>query len=263
MDSKTASNGYQSYHLVRGSGSLINSYEFYTGMSGQELQLDAEGRADIRDMAFHIHTEYDYGYEKYIMTFASLDNIHSSILYNTEWVITYWWKGELKTWSWLIWEGYESVRQVRDAFKIRMHDEDNPNQYRYLDYVINVEKGSKLKGDNDDNVLVGTLGDDKIIGKAGDDILHDDDISKTVWIAGDDKLYGGKGHDTLYGYRGNDKLYGGDGHDVLNGGQGSDVLYGDGGNDRLYGSYGHDKLDGGTGDDLLIGGFGNDVLTGG
>lgn len=83
--------------LVRGSGSVMSSYEFYNGMSGQELQLDAEGRADIRDMVFHIHTEYKVGTpNKFIMTFASLDNIHSSILYNTEWVVTCWWKGELK-----------------------------------------------------------------------------------------------------------------------------------------------------------------------
>ncbi len=197
------------------------------------------------------------------MTFASLDNIHSSILYNKEWVVTFWWKGELKKFTWPIWEGFESARQVRDTYKIRVHDKDNPNKYHYLDYAINIEKGGKLKGDNDDNVIVGTLGDDKIIGKGGDDILHGDDVSKTVWIAGDDKLYGGNGHDKLYGYRGNDKLYGGDGHDVLNGGQGQDLLYGDGGNDKLYGSYGHDTLYGGKGDDVLSGGGGNDILNGG
>jgi len=85
MGSKTASNGYQSYQLVRGSGSVINSYEFYSGISGQELQLDAEGRADIRDMAYHIRPESKVGSpDIYIMTFASLENVHSSILYNTE-----------------------------------------------------------------------------------------------------------------------------------------------------------------------------------
>ena len=159
MSPKTASNGYQSYSLIRGSGSMISSYEFYKGMSGQELQLDAEGRADIRDMAFHIHTEYKAGsFSKYIMTFASLDRIHSSILYNTEWVVTCWWKGELKTFSWPIWQGFESARQVRETYKIRVHDKDNPNKYHYLDNAINIEKGGKLKGDNNDNVIVGTLG---------------------------------------------------------------------------------------------------------
>ena len=228
MGSKTASNGYQSYQLVRGSGSVINSYEFYSGISGQELQLDAEGRADIRDMAYHIRPESKFGSpDIYIMTFASLENIHSSILYNTEWVVTYWWKGELKKFTWTIWQGFESVRQVRDTYKIRVHDKDDPNKYHYLDYAINIEEGGKLKGDNDDNVIVGTLGDDKIIGKTGDDILHGDDVSKTIWLGGDDKLFGGGGDDTAYGYRGND------------------------------------LLNGGAGDDLLIGGFGNDMLTGG
>ena len=253
MSSKTASNGYQSYHLVRGSGTLINSYEFYSAMSGQELQLDEAGRADIRDMAYHILPEVKAGSPRiYIMTFASLDNIHSSILYNKEWMVTFWWKGELKKFTWPIWEGFESARQVRDTYKIRVHDKDNPNKYHYLDYAINIEKGGKLKGDNDDNVIVGTLGDDKIIGKGGDDILHGDDVSKTVWIAGDDKLYGGNGHDKLYGYRGNDKLYGGDGHDVLNGGQGQDLLYGDGGNDTLDGELGDDVLHGGDGADIFV-----------
>lgn len=190
MSSKTASNGYQSYHLVRGSGTLINNYKFYSGMSGQELQLDEAGRADIRDMAYHIRPEVKAGSPPiYIMTFASLDNIHSSILYNKEWVVTFWWKGELKKFTWPIWEGFESARQVRDTYKIRVHDKDNPNKYHYLDYAINIEKGGKLKGDNDDNVIVGTLGDDKIIGKGGDDILHGDDVLNGSW--GQDDLYGG------------------------------------------------------------------------
>lgn len=180
-------------------------------------------------MAYHIRPEVKAGSPTiYIMTFASQDNIHSSILYNKEWVVTFWWKGELKKFTWPIWEGFESARQVRDTYKIRVHDKDNPNKYHYLDYAINIEKGGKLKGDN---VIVGTLGDDKIIGKGGDDILHGDDVSKTVWIAGDDKLYGGNGHDKLYGYRGNDKLYGGDGNDTLDGELGDDVLHGGDGAD--------------------------------
>ena len=197
------------------------------------------------------------------MTFASLDNIHSSILYNKEWVVTFWWKGELKKFTWPIWEGFESARQVRDTYKIRVHDKDNPNKYHYLDYAINIEKGGKLKGDNDDNVIVGTLGDDKIIGKGGDDILHGDDVSKTVWIAGDDKLYGGNGHDKLYGYRGNDKLYGDGGNDKLYGSWGLDDLYGGDGDDILYGGDGVDILHGGDGHDTLDGELGDDVLHGG
>jgi len=216
MGSKTASNGYQSYQLVRGSGSVINSYDFYSGISGQELQLDAEGRADIRDMAYHIRPESKFGSpDIYIMTFASLENIHSSILYNTEWVVTYWWKGELKKFTWTIWQGFESVRQVRDTYKIRVHDKDDPNKYHYLDYAINIEEGGKLKGDNDDNVIVGTLGDDKIIGKTGDDILHGDDVSKTIWLGGNDKLNGGAGDDLLIGGFGNDMLTGGQGRDIF------------------------------------------------
>ncbi|MBL6775961.1 MAG: calcium-binding protein [Alphaproteobacteria bacterium] len=150
------------------------------------------------------------------MTFASLDNIHSSILYNKEWVVTFWWKGELKKFTWPIWEGFESARQVRDTYKIRVHDKDNPNKYHYLDYAINIEKGGKLKGDNDDNVIFGTLGDDKIIGKGGDDILNGGD--------GDDSLDGGDGVDILHGGDGHDTLDGELGDDVLHGGDGADIF---------------------------------------
>ena len=74
---------------------------------------------------------------------------------------------------------------------VRARDAEDPSGYRFLDLDVKVEKGGTIKGDGADNVLVGSLGDDKISGKGGDDILHGDDVSKTVWLAGNDKLYGG------------------------------------------------------------------------
>jgi len=272
MGRKTASNGYQSYILKiteTSSGYKLFNLETNDGkiidraLLSQDIAKNGKDGdiVDINDVGYLFHQDEDT--LQLVMTFASLDRIHSAVIHNMEWKITFWWQGELKTFSFPIWKGYENLRAVRDAFVIKVHDDVDPTRYRKVEFDVHVEKGGKLKGDKEDNVLVGTLGDDKIIGKAGDDILHGDDISKTVWVAGDDKLYGGKGHDKLYGYRGSDKLYGGDGHDLLDGGHGRDVLYGDGGNDTLNGSWGHDTLYGGTGDDLLVGGFGNDVLTGG
>ena len=271
MSRKTASNGYQSYILritETTSGYKLFNLETNDGkiidraLLSQDIAKNGKDGdiVDINDVGYLFHQDEDT--LQLVMTFASLDRIHSAVIHNTEWKITYWWQGELKTFLFPIWEGYESLRDVRDAFVIKVHDDVDPTRYRKVEFDVHVEKGGKLKGDKEDNVLVGTLGDDKIIGKAGDDILHGDDISKTVWVAGDDKLYGGRGHDKLYGYRGKDKLYGGDGHDLLDGGHGRDVLYGDGGNDTLNGSWGHDTLYGGTGNDTLNGGDGSDKLYG-
>ena len=121
-----------------------------------------------------------------------------------------------------------------------------------------------IRGDNNDNVLPGTSGRDRIYGRGGDDVING--------LAGADRLYGGSGDDTLFGGTGRDRVYGGSGNDTLIGGEDDDRLYGSSGNDtldgggdddRLYGSYGDDLLKGGEGEDRLYGGSGNDTLDGG
>ncbi len=68
---------------------------------------------------------------------------------------------------------------------------------------------------------------------------------------GNDRLSGGAGNDTLYGY---------DGDDLLQGGSGNDHLFGGSGRDTLQGGAGNDVLTGGSGIDLLSGGAGRDVF---
>jgi len=97
---------------------------------------------------------------------------------------------------------------------------------------------------NDDEVLTGTSGDDRLKGGKGNDIL--------IGGPGNDVLKGGKGNDTLIGGPGNDVLKGGKGNDTLTGGAGDDVLKGGKGNDTLTGGTGNDTIDGGKGDDLGI-----------
>lgn len=80
---------------------------------------------------------------------------------------------------------------------------------------------------------------------------------------GDDRLVGRGGHDELDGNGGGDKLYGNGGHDELDGGSGNDLLEGGSGNDDLDGGFGADRLFGGSGNDELDGDSGNDVLYGG
>ena len=157
---------------------------------------------------------------------------------------------------------YETYQDLLQAMRVRVLDEEDPSGYSYIEPDLHIDEGGRLKGNKHDNVLVGSTGDDILIGKLGDDILHGDDISKTVWLAGNDELFGGGGNDTAYGYRGDDILYGGSGSDKLHGGHGQDQLFGGGGQDTLYGGYGHDTLFGGKSSDTLYGNDGNDDLYG-
>jgi Ca2+-binding RTX toxin-like protein len=68
---------------------------------------------------------------------------------------------------------------------------------------------------------------------------------------GDDVIKGMGGEDTLLGRGGNDQLHGGTGDDTLSGDTGNDKAFGEAGNDLLYVSEGKDVLDGGGGANIL------------
>ncbi|MFZ2449169.1 MAG: calcium-binding protein [Methylovulum miyakonense] len=72
-----------------------------------------------------------------------------------------------------------------------------------------------LKGDNQNNLLIGSVGNDILAGYGGHDILNGG--------AGNDLLSGGAGHDILIGGTGNDRLVGGSYADLLIGGEGNDI----------------------------------------
>ncbi|HEY0288899.1 MAG TPA: retention module-containing protein [Pseudomonas sp.] len=148
------------------------------------------------------------------------------------------------------------------------------------------------------SVVLGTTGDDVLVG-AADSQLHGGD--------GNDVLVAGAGNNELFGDNGNDILFSGAGNDLLDGGTGNntadyslatagvtvstgingaqdtvgagtdtlvnidnlvgsnfdDHLTGDAGHNLLNGGLGNDVLNGMDGDDILIGGPGNNTLTGG
>ncbi|MFZ1470682.1 MAG: Hint domain-containing protein [Paracoccaceae bacterium] len=110
-----------------------------------------------------------------------------------------------------------------------------------------------INGNNSNNTLTGTAGDDEINGYGGKDTINAG--------AGNDTLYGGNGNDSLNGQDGNDIIYGDDGNDIGYGGAGDDSLYGGVGNDNLSGDDGNDLLEGGAGNDTLTGGNGSDTVT--
>ncbi|MCF3932631.1 hypothetical protein L1787_04265 [Acuticoccus sp. M5D2P5] len=111
-----------------------------------------------------------------------------------------------------------------------------------------------LIGVNDDSVLLGRAGNDRLFGREGADRL--------TGGADNDLLYGFHGRDTLFGNGGDDRLRAGLDDDRAFGGHGTDRLFGEPGDDYLHGGSGEDILFGGAGDDTLEGGGGNDRLIG-
>ncbi|HEX5277843.1 MAG TPA: Ig-like domain-containing protein [Fluviicoccus sp.] len=118
-----------------------------------------------------------------------------------------------------------------------------------------------LVGDDNDNWLFGSSGNDVIEGRGGRDNLHG--------AKGSDTMSGGEGDDWMSGSSNGlpvsvednamDLLYGDAGNDQLDGGGGGDMLSGGADVDRLYGAAGDDLLMGGTGNDYLVGGGGDDL----
>jgi Ca2+-binding RTX toxin-like protein len=128
--------------------------------------------------------------------------------------------------------------------------------------------------------IVGTPGDDRLVGQSGvSDVIYGgggDDVIVGGDFYGDDEtpgaapdlLCGGPGNDYVEGSPGNDRLSGGSGDDVVDGANGADVERGDGGHDIVGGGSfeeadsANDVSRGGSGDDVLAGGWGHDRLYG-
>lgn len=122
---------------------------------------------------------------------------------------------------------------------------------------------SQISGSEADDVLLGTVGSNRIDGGAGQDFIFDDQGNDVIDAgSGDDVVYAGANDDVVVGGQGGDTLFGGLGHDLLWGGQEHDMLLGEAGNDVLFGGAGDDLADGGEGDDVVAGEAGDDLLFG-
>jgi trimeric autotransporter adhesin len=153
---------------------------------------------------------------------------------------------------------------------------------------------STSNGTPDEDLFVGTAGEDEIFSRSGgDDILEGrggDDWLIDGLGGGNDHIIGGTGRDVGDIGEGADLFEGGAEADVAYGGTGDDQLFADEqvsvdaaitagalaesineqgenlqgaeGDDLLVGSTRNDHLGGGSGQDILIGGGGNDFLTG-
>lgn len=87
------------------------------------------------------------------------------------------------------------------------------------------EAGDELIGTGGDNVLLGEDGDDRLVGLAGMDEIRGG--------FGADTIFGNSGDDLLLGEDGDDRINGGFGADDMRGGRGSDVYFVDNAGDMI------------------------------
>ena len=135
-------------------------------------------------------------------------------------------------------------------------------------------EGPEIVGTGGNDVILGLAGDDDLFGGTesgpwgrdileggdGNDYLASADSASAVAFSVQvtdfgDVLLGNAGDDIAVGNGGDDQLNGGDGDDFLSGRDGSDALTGGAGNDILSGGAGVDGMSGGPGDDILYGDF--------
>jgi Ca2+-binding RTX toxin-like protein len=91
----------------------------------------------------------------------------------------------------------------------------NDRGFLVLDGVTVPVEYADLFGDDNDNIITGTQGDDNIFGNGGNDVLDDGDDNPDLFINGNDSLVGGEGNDSLTSHNGQDTLEGGNGNDRL------------------------------------------------
>ncbi|HMJ96488.1 MAG TPA: Ig-like domain-containing protein, partial [Thermoleophilaceae bacterium] len=127
--------------------------------------------------------------------------------------------------------------------------------------LVGTAGNDRLVGTRHDDVIVARAGNDVVRALGGDDKVCDNDGTDHVILgAGEDEAGGGNGSDHIDGGSGDDWLAGRNGNDVITGGAGADRLIGELGNDTLRGNSGPDNIGGGPGTDDCLGGPGRDRI---
>ena len=149
-------------------------------------------------------------------------------------------------------------------------DPRNPGNTNYLEFTGG--EHVVLGGTNQDDTLIGGIGDDTIWGDAGNDIIEGGDGGDIlIGGAGDDIITDIGGANNLQGGDGNDAIFAGGGEALILAGAGKDFVYGGPDLAETFGGAGDDFLNAGDdantlfageGDDWIEGGNGNDLLQG-
>jgi hypothetical protein len=154
----------------------------------------------------------------------------------------------------------------------------DPDDLLAFENLVGSPGDDQLVGDGGPNLLSGGLGDDKLAGLGDDDVLNGGqgedvaDLSLAAKGVEVDLVAGtstGQGADTLNGIENvvgsenGDVLRGNTQANELRGGEGADEIRGNAGRDRVTGGFGNDRLFGGADPDTVDGGKGKDQLDGG
>ena len=156
----------------------------------------------------------------------------------------------------------------------------DPDPFNDRDVVDGGDGDDTIITGDDNDIIMGGDGEDKIDGGLDDDTIDGGDD--------DDFIVGGEGSDNIKGGDGDDTIYGGldpsfpdalnipddgsagpadpvtdNGKDVIDGGDGNDTIFGQDDDDLIFGGDGEDVIDGGIDDDTIFGGDDSDTIMGG
>jgi ELWxxDGT repeat protein len=119
-------------------------------------------------------------------------------------------------------------------------------------------------GNNGDDIVYGTIGDDKInVGNGWNRVYASEGRNFVQSGSGDDGIYGGSSTDVFLAGDGRNEIYAGEGLNLVVTGNGYDQIYGGAGTDITIAGEGFNAIYAGEGDNLVIGGNdGNHVYLG-
>ena len=116
------------------------------------------------------------------------------------------------------------------------------------EYVVQYTGGDHVTigGTENNDTIIGGIGDDSLWGLAGDDRIEGGD--------GADLIEGGPGDDIITDLSGPDVIEGGEGNDAINSGNEEDIIFGDAGDDFIVNPSEFGEIFGGLGNDFIFDG---------
>ncbi len=150
----------------------------------------------------------------------------------------------------------------------------NVEEFVFSDTTLSVTQldaraGIRMVGSAGDDYLIGNYGNDRIYfydidSGDGNDTINADDDRNLIWsYGGNDEIHTGDGKDTIWSGKGDDTIHAGDGNNRIHAGDDNDSINSGDGNDRINSGDGHDTINSGDGHDTIYSGWGNDFISSG